>query len=638
MRRLAAALALACAVASLAARPARATITPEAAKVVRRYLEATGGAAAFAAESTSYTHAKILAFGFEGSFASWNARPARRYSRTELGPFKLSEGVNGTTAWRTDPTTGVVRALADHDLDQALASAWFEGERWAEPGEGGGSVSVAGNEKDSLGAYTVLAVKPPDLAGGGRPVTTRQLWFDDKTGLLAVMRSKDDQRDVFTRLSDWRMAAGRKRAFVNESGVASMPANRVRAVADTLLANIGVEGLPFSPPQAASSGGPSPVSWLAAPGTAKLPFDYRARHVWLKASVNGGPPENFLFDTGASVTVIDSGWAATHGLKTEGRMQAAGAGAAGGASFATLGSLRVASAVNDGVELKDVKVAVLDVNPSFEPMFWRSMAGVIGYDVISRFVVTVDYDDSLLVLHDPATWKYTGTEKPLSMVMNGTVPALEGRFDDADKGLFRLDVGSSSTVDVHAPFAKKTGIVNRMGKTTRFDGVGFGGSFSSEVGRLRSMSLGPYEWDDPVVVVSHATEGAFASEEFAGNIGNRILERFRVTFDYERRQVYLEPGKRYADRDHLTRAGVLMTKREGRVSVESVLANSPAEHAGMRPGDEVLAVDDREIARWDLPEISALFDEGEPGRKVAVRVRRGESEKLLRLKLSEVVR
>ena len=638
MRRLVPALALACAAASLPASPARATISPEAAKVVRRYLDMSGGAASFAAESTSYTHAKILAFGFEGTFASWNARPARRYSRTELGPFKLSEGVNGTTAWRTDPTTGVVRALADHDLDQALASAWFEGERWAEPGEGGASVSVAGNEKDSLGTYTVLAVTPPDLSGGGRPVTTRQLWFDDKTGLLSVMRSKDDQREVFTRLSDWRLAAGRKRAFVNESGVAGMPANRVKAVVDTLLANIGVEGLPFSPPEAVASGGPAPVTWLATAGTAKLPFDYRARHVWLKASVNGGPPEDFLFDTGASVTVIDSGWAATHGLKTQGRMQAAGAGAAGGASFATLGSLRVASAANDGVELKDVKVAVLDVNPSFEPLFWRSLAGVIGYDVISRFVVTVDYDDSLLVLHDPATWTYAGPEKPLPMVMNGTVPALEGSFDDADRGLFRLDVGSSSTVDVHAPFAKKTGIVNRMGKTTTFDGVGFGGSFSSEVGRLRSMNLGPYEWDDPVVVVSHATEGAFASEEFAGNIGNRILERFRVTFDYERRQVYLEPGRRYADRDRLTRAGVLLTRRAGRVGVESVLANSPAEHAGLRTGDQVLAVDGRDIAQWDLPELSALFDEGEPGRKVPLRVLRGGQEKQLKMKLAEVVR
>src|SRR5262249_23409138 len=255
------------------------------------------------------------------------------------------------------------------------------------------------------------------------------------------------------------------------------------------------------------------------------------------------------------------------GLKTGGRRQAAGAGAAGGATFATLGALRVASRAPagekaDGVELADVKVAVLDVNPSFEPMFWRKLAGVIGYDVISRFVVTVDYDDSLLVLRDPATWADTGREKPLAMGMNGTVPALQGKLDDAYEGLFRLDVGSSSTVDLHAPFAKKNGIVNKMGRTLHIDGVGFGGSFSSEVGRLSSMSLGPYEWDDPVVTVSGATTGAFASEEFAGNIGNRILERFRVTFDYERRQVYLEPGRRYTDRDHLTRAGVLLTRRE----------------------------------------------------------------------------
>src|SRR5262249_43251861 len=242
------AVALACSLpARAAAPPSRpAPVSPaarpsDAAGVVRRYLEATGGAAAFAAESTSYTHAKLSAFGVEGPVSSWSARPARRYSRTELGPFKLSEGVNGTTAWRTDPTTGVVRPLADHDLDQALASAWFETERWAEPGSGGGTVTLAGREQDSLGTYTVLEVKPPDLAGGGRPVTPRQLWFDDRTGLLSLMHSKDDQREVVTRLTDWRLAAGRLRAFVNESGVASMPANTVRAVCDTQLVNVSVE-------------------------------------------------------------------------------------------------------------------------------------------------------------------------------------------------------------------------------------------------------------------------------------------------------------------------------------------------------------------------------------------------------------
>jgi hypothetical protein len=319
-------------------------------------------------------------------------------------------------------------------------------------------------------------------------------------------------------------------------------------------------------------------------------------------------------------------------------MQAAGAGAAGGASFATLDTLRVASARGDGVEVAGVKVAVLDVNSSFAPLFWRRMAGVLGYDVISRFVVQLDYDDSLLVLHDPAAWSYAGVETPLPMVMNGTVPALMGKLDGRDEGLFRLDVGSSSTVDLHAPFAKAKRIVPRLGRTQRVDGVGFGGSFTSEIGRLRVMSLGPYEWDDPIVSVAHATEGAFASEEFAGNIGNRILERFRVTLDYQRRQVILEPGKRYGARDHLTRCGVLMAKRGGVVTVESVLHASPADRGGLRAGDQVLAVDGRPIDAWDLPELSALLDDGEPGRRVAFRVRRAGEERDLRVRLAEVVR
>jgi hypothetical protein len=36
--------------------------------------------------------------------------------------------------------------------------------------------------------------------------------------------------------------------------------------------------------------------------------------------------------------------------------------------------------------------------------------------------------------------------------------------------------------------------------------------------------------------------------------------------------------------------------------------------------------------------VSALLDDGDIGRKVAVRVKRGDTEKTLRIKLSEVIR
>lgn len=610
---------------------ARAAITPEAAKVVARYVEASGGAAALAAEQTTYTHAKVSGFGFTGWIETWSARPDRHYSRTELGPFKLAEGSDGATFWRTDPTTGRIVKLADRDQLEARVSAWFEGERWTEPDQGGGTVGVAAHEKDSLGTYTVLAVAAP----GAAELKPRRLWFSDASGLLVRMEAANDQAWVTTTFSDFRRAAGRMRPFVNVTGISSMPANVMRAETDSIAVNVDVSRVAFTLPD--SSGG-NALRWLRTPGTAVLPFEYSARHVWLRASIDGGPEEDFLFDTGASVTVLDSAFAATHGIATEGRMQAAGAGASGGASFARLGSLTVRAPDGDGVELHDLRVAVLSVNPMFAPYFWREMAGVIGYDFISRFVITIDYDRGVLVLRDPRTFRWTGTEAALPMVMNGVVPALRATLDGKYEGLFRLDVGSSSTVDLHTPFARQHGIAGRLAQPREISGAGFGGQYTSTLGRAKSMAIGPYAWKDPMVSAANATEGAFASEEFAGNIGNRILERFRVTLDYDGRRVWLEPGARFRERDSFTRAGVLLAREGGRVDARSVLPGSPAAKAGVREGDEVVSVDGRAIGEWKLRELDELFERGANGRRVALGVRRDGAELALEMRLREMLR
>jgi len=70
----------------------------------------------------------------------------------------------------------------------------------------------------------------------------------------------------------------------------------------------------------------------------------------------------------------------------------------------------------------------------------------------------------------------------------------------------------------------------------------------------------------------------------------------------------------------------------------SVLAASPADRGGLRAGDRVLAVDGRPIADWDLPQLSALLDDGEPGRRVGFRVLRDGHERDLRVRLAEVIR
>ena len=120
------------------------------------------------------------------------------------------------------------------------------------------------------------------------------------------------------------------------------------------------------------------LTYLMGGQRASFPFDYGSRHIWLRASVNGHPPADFIFDTGASMTVIDSAYAAEIGLATKGELQGQGAGAMGSASLATIDLLRVRGNGEEGVEASNLQVAVLSLNPHIEPFVWKRCAGVLG--------------------------------------------------------------------------------------------------------------------------------------------------------------------------------------------------------------------------------------------------------------------
>lgn len=604
---------------------AHATITTDAAKVVERYVTAIGGRAALAAERSAHTKATVSAFGFTGTIESWSERPDKIASETALGPFTLKDGYDGATAWRIDQN-GKFLKRDGKDLEDEKGSAWFENARWMDEDQGGGTVAVLSTERDSGGAWTVLDVKPP--AGRGRT-----LWFNTKTGLLERVVIKADQQTVTTRLSDYRKVAGLLRPHHQEASVAGMPANNLTLTIDTITPNETIDPARFAPPAQAAAD----FTFLKGGNVARVPMRYGERHVWLKASVDGGPPEDFIVDTGASVSLLDSAWAAAKGIKSEGRMQAMGAGAAGDVGFAKLSSIKVAGPDGDGVEIKDQKIAVLALNRFVAPFFWRDAAGVLGYDFISRFVVEIDYDGGTLTLHEPKSFKYTGSGTAVPITMAGGIPVVSAKLDDQYEGAFRLDVGSSSTVDLHSPFVKKHGLREKVPKTIEVLNGGFGGTFTSHIGRMKKMEIGPYAWESPLVILSGAQTGGLASEDYAGNIGNEILDRFKCTLDYEHRFIYLEPGKKFEKPDRFTRAGVQLARYGDTVRAMQVLPGSAAAVAGIREGDEVLTLDGKPILSYTQDLLSDMFERGAEGEKHTFEVIRDGKKRTATLKLKLII-
>jgi hypothetical protein len=601
---------------------ARAAIDDAARPVLERYVQAMGGPA-YLELRTLHTRATLLAFGMSGRLDSWVERPDRSVTRFEIGPMKMATGYDGTTGWRTDPGGKVLR-LDGKDLEEMKGGLWIEGGAWLRPDQGGGKIAWVGEESDSAGRYAVLDLTPP----AGRP---RRAYFDLATGLLVREVSKNDQRTLVNRLGDYRPVGGIQMSYRSTTEIVGQPMNTLQTTLDSVWIDEDVPADTFRPPDDVAL-----VRYLKTDGVARLPFEYRSRHVWLKASVNGGPPEDFIFDTGASITVLDSAYAARIGLATEGLQQGQGAGAVGSASFAVVPELRVEAADGDGVELKDVRVAVLSVNSVLAPYFWRDCAGIIGFDFIDRFVDEIDFDRGVLTLYDPRAFRYAGAGQAVPMTLAGHTPVVRMKLDDTIEGDFRVDVGSGSTVDLHTPFVKRHDLLEHT-PFVEVTGGGFGGTFTTRMVRMKKLALGPFAWTDPLVSLSRATAGAFTSEDYAGNIGNRILERFKVTLDYERRQMWLEPGARYGRRDVLARGGMQLARTADTVRVMSVLPGSSAAKAGLREGDVVTALDGRPVAGMGPNDVAAVLEEGAEGSTHTLDIRREGKAKRVKIKLREML-
>lgn len=623
MRRLA--WLIACLLAAALPAGARASITPEAQRVVDRYLAATGGREAFLAEKAAHARYRVKAYGMSGTLEVWTVRPATMATRAAIGPLTLRDACTSDKSWKMDQN-GKVSALDGAERSAALANTYFENEAWALPDQGGGAITTDESERDSAGTYRVLEVKPP--VG-----PERRLYFGDETGLLDHVIYAEDNETRRVNLTEYRGEGSRLRAHHRVESSDETPGSLQEFDLESFAANPFVDPAMLEPPTAA----PNDAAFLGGGGSARIPVEYSQRHILVQVSLNGGAPETFILDSGAGATAIDSSAAARHGLEFQGVIPATGAAATSTASLARLDSLRISGEAGGGVVLRGQQVVVIALARQLEPAFWRPIAGILGYDFLSRFVVDVDFDESRVTLYDPKTFRYEGGSPSLPLELADNTPVVDATIDGKYGGKFRLDLGSGSTVDIHGPFVKKNRLMEKAKHALKTVAEGVGGTFESYTCRMKRFDIGPYSWTDPIVDLNLSETGTFASEDLAGNIGSAALERFRVTFDYEGKKLYLEPGKLFGRRDPGVVSGLRLDKTEGRVIARYVLEGTPAAAAGVRIGDVVESIDGKPVAAMTADQAYSLLNDAKPGTTRTVGLVRDGARTTVRMKLRSVL-
>ena len=253
--------------------------------------------------------------------------------------------------------------------------------------------------------------------------------------------------------------------------------------------------------------------------TVRIPFERTRNGVFVRATVNNRPePLWFVIDSGAARTLISESAAKRlllHGTETT-KLRGVGNGVL---------SVKVAKNVSimiGAVTVDRIDVRILDL-AGLKPSWGRNVDGVIGYDLLCRSALTIDYGIARLTLTHPAVYDYQGAGETLPLTIRNGWSFVEGTIKVSGRPAvidnFLLDSGSQDAVN-HPIIRDSKGPLKTV----------------------KAGVLGPNEWFRLGHYTIGSTESACCAptDEASRQVGAEVLSRFRVTFDYPHKRLILE--------------------------------------------------------------------------------------------------
>jgi len=339
----------------------------------------------------------------------------------------------------------------------------------------------------------------------------------------------------------------------------------------------------------------------------ELPLRLVNSLVIVEGTVNG-KTGNFIFDTGAESTVVDSAFSAKAGLRQSGKTT--GTGSSG---TATAGVMKGARVELGGVSSSGITLYALDLS-SFTPSFGFVIDGIIGNDIIGSVVAEIDYKNKVLRLIRPDTFAAPRSAEVVPLTIKRNLPFVRAEITPLGRksipALMEIDTGSTGAVLLNGPFVRKNDLIQTL--RTRIDNKtgGVGGTGTSVVGRLSTIGLGQRSLKEPIVVLYTGTKGDNASSAYDGLIGGGIFRRFRMTVDLPGRRLFLEPGTGVDEPFDMDMSGLEILADGTDLKtflVDEVRPNSAGAKAGIEEGDTITAIDGKAAADLGLEEIHRLM-------------------------------
>ncbi len=563
---------------------------------VAKLISQSGGALhvnALGSIGVIHAEGSVVAAGLSGSGDDWNEmggmREASLFSTPPLGG---GSGWDGNESWNLDQTGLVIVDGSVLGRSSAVNQAYLGNYDLWTTGYGGATVAWGGSRSEKDKKYDVLTVTPPK---SNLPI---DIWFDRATHMpVEAVQTAGPMVTTIT-MADFKLVDGLMIPYRVDTST--------NAGDSTSFTATSVEANP--PGGAAHLAAPksSPHDFSIADGAmqASVPVQLAENHVYLDVMLNGKGPFHFELDTGGA-NVIDPAVSKELGVAGGGSTQVTGVGSASAtSSFAVIKTLQVGKAL-----LTNQVFIVLPIAKSLGTAHGMQMDGVIGYEVLSRFVTTFDYGNRKLVFHLPGSYVPPPDATVMPIVLYGTQPQFACSIDDVSTTC-TLDTGARDSISLFTLFVQTHPSVVPVRLTAPgVNGFGVGGPNIGRLGRVQTLSFGGLTLHDLVGDYTTQSKGGLAMPFIGANVGGAVWSRFTMTLDYRQLTMALTPNADFDMRDHWDRSGVFLVNN-GAIAIIDVRPGTPAAHAGLTKGDEILSVNGS--SSLSLRQVRELFS-AEPG-------------------------
>jgi len=349
-----------------------------------------------------------------------------------------------------------------------------------------------------------------------------------------------------------------------------------------------------SRPVSSNSYGPS-MSAENVPA-AVLPFEYFKNHIFVTVQIDGSGQYSCMVDNGLNADAI---------TERAARLMKLPSHAAGGKTPSAKGlgegsGPKIFVADNNvvlgvrGSPILTGQVLVLDTS-AMEKAMGRPIDCTIGSPLFDRFVVAVDFTKRQLTLYDPSRFTYSGRGHSV-LLRVAAPPSVEAELATQDgrkvKATLGIDLGSDVSFDFWPAFQSKHRILEARQPELTVASMGLAGSLHESMARLPYVDFAGFRIEKPLAVFQNTARDAGLSKS-DGAVGNGLLQRFTVIFDYSRRLLILEPNSSFGDPFTANMTGIGADPYSDPTrgfEVSGVQDGSVGGTAGVRPGDRIVEI------------------------------------------------